>query len=200
MSRDRAARHLAVPARGRHAAGPAPRHTIPRQQGGPHKEGMTMTSYSVHGALGTQVASIGQDLASRVVRQVLQALAPTFIVIASGSLQGVDLKGALILAGVTAVVTVLRWITDLRVPADAPTALQVADRALAAAAGAALGFFAGDLAGTAIDWSGALTAAVGAGVLAVIMARTNPPVVPAGENEDGSLDVSRLPGDGPRPL
>ncbi|GAB3250864.1 hypothetical protein [Kineosporia babensis] len=130
-------------------------------------------------ALQRLVVDRARDALSRAVRQALQALVPTLVVIAGGSsLRGVDLTAVGSLVLVTAFVSVAKSAANLKLPATAPIAWQLTERAVVAAGGTAAGLaVAGLESGTSIAWEGLTTASVGAAVLAVVMYFTNPPVV-----------------------
>jgi hypothetical protein len=124
------------------------------------------------------VVDRARDAASRAVRQALQALVPTIVVIAGGTaITGLDLTSVLEIAGVTAFVSVCKSAANLTLPAGAPVSYQIAERAVVAAGGAAAGLGAAGLDGASIAWQGLLTASLGSAALAAVMFFTNPPVI-----------------------
>lgn len=134
----------------------------------------------------TAVVEATRDAVSRAVRQALQTLVPTLLVVAGGTATGIDVPAVVALAAVTALVSLLKSVTGFKLPADAPVAWQVAERAVTAAAGAALGFLTvgGTDIASSIPWEATLTGALGAAGVAAVMFFTNPPVV-----EGDVLDV-----------
>lgn len=129
-----------------------------------------------------------RDLGERAVRQVVQVLLPVLtIAITSGAISGLDYTDLAVTAGMAAAVTLLRALTGIRAPAGASFAVDALDRALAAAAGTALGLVTAD--GFDLlhaDYVGFLGAVIGSAALAVFARFTNTPqpaptVEPAGD-------------------
>lgn len=123
-----------------------------------------------------------RDLGSRVARQAVQYLAPTLVVLASGTTLGFNVVDVVVGLAVACGVTVLRALSGIRASDAAPLAVRMADRAAAAAAGTFLGLFTvaldtNDIAG--LDWPLMLQAAAASAVLAVVNGFLDPGV-PAG--------------------
>lgn len=131
--------------------------------------------------LRTQVVSKGREALSRATRQAIQALIPTLLVMAGGSTVGINVEAVATLAGMTALVSVLKSALGFKVGPLAPTWAQIAERALTAAAGTAVGLVTVDgvVPATEINWQTTLTASIGSAVTALAMFYTNPPAVPA---------------------
>jgi len=131
--------------------------------------------------LQTQVVTEGREFLSRAVRQVIQALIPTLLVIAAGNTTGLNPWAILGLAAITGLVSLLKSTAGLRVGPGAPMWALVGERAVTAAAGTAIGLVTVDgfVPRDAIDWDQTLTASVGSALLAAAMYYTNPPVVAA---------------------
>jgi hypothetical protein len=125
------------------------------------------------------VTTVGRDVVSRAVRQALQTLIPTLLVVAAGSTAGIDVGAVGVLAGITVLVGLLASVAGLKAPADSPLWLTILDRAGKAAAGTALGFLTVDgvTPVTVIEWDATVTATLGAAALAVVMLFTNPPPI-----------------------
>ena len=119
------------------------------------------------------------DLWSRLWRQSLQVLLVVLAAAQAGTLDRVTLQGLLF-------ITVLRAFATLRVSDDAVWWAQILDRAVAAAAGAALGVAGAD-AWTVLnaDWVGILQVAGAAAATAVIHGFLDPPT-PAADLTVGS--------------
>lgn len=148
-----------------------------------------LKEYSVTSSPALQgvIVSKGRDALSRAVRQTIQALIPTLLVIAGGTTYGINLKAVGILAGLTALVSLLKSLVDFRVDPLAPAWAHIAERAATAAAGTALGLVTVDgvVPAAMIDWRVTLTASVGSAVLAVAMFYTNPPVAAVSDDVSG---------------
>lgn len=129
----------------------------------------------------TRVVTEGREVLSRAVRQTIQSLIPTLLVIAGGSTVGISVTAVATLAGMTALVSVLKSAVNLKASPEAPAWVQFGERAVTAAAGTAIGLITVDgvVASAEVDWGTTLTASIGSAVLAVVMFYTNPPVVPA---------------------
>ncbi len=147
-----------------------------------HKEIKTVSTVTVQ----AQVVSQARDALSRATRQAIQALIPTLLVIAGGSTVGINIEAVLMLAGVAALVSVLKSAVGVKLPASAPTWARIGERALTAAAGTALGLVTTDglVGSVSIHWETVLTASVGAALTAVAMFWTNPPVVASDDVDD----------------
>jgi peptidoglycan/LPS O-acetylase OafA/YrhL len=86
-----------------------------------------------------------RDVLDRAVRQAFQVLVPFLTIAATaGRIDGVQLRTVATVAATAAVVVILRALSGIRVSTDAPVYLQVLDRAVAAAAGAAAGLVTAD--------------------------------------------------------
>jgi hypothetical protein len=151
----------------------------------------------VSSTLTTQVVTEGREALSRATRQALQALVPTLLVVAGGSTVGIDVGAVAALAAITALVSVLTSGVGFKLGATAPVWAQVAERALKAAAGTALGLVTVDglIPATEVDWQATLTASVGAALVALVMFYTNPPSI-TGQVVGPVVDE---PGPGPVP-
>lgn len=138
------------------------------------------------------VVSAEREVLSRAGRQVLQALLPTALILANGR-SDVDLGAVVILAVVTFAVSVLNSAAGWKVAATAPVGLQLTQRAVVAAAGAALGYIVdGITVQTHVHWQALIVAAAGAAITALIHYYIDPPVV-AEQDAHGAYKVSSLP-------
>lgn len=94
-----------------------------------------------------------RDVAARALRNALQTLLPLLALASAGQITGASAGAALAAAGIASGVSVLKALSGLQVDATAPLAGQLAERAGAAAAGAALAVIPLDLAGVlSADW------------------------------------------------
>lgn len=136
--------------------------------------------------LQTQVVTEGREALSRATRQAIQALIPTLLVVAGGSTSGINVAAVATLAAVTALVSVLSSAAGFKLGTEAPDWARIAERAVKAAAGTALGLVTVDgvVPAASIHWQALFTASVGAAVLAVAMFSTNPPVVAEDDEDD----------------
>jgi hypothetical protein len=136
--------------------------------------------------LQTQVVTEAREFLSRAVRQVIQALIPTLLVIAAGNTHGLNPWAILGLAGITGLVSLLKSTAGLRVGPGAPLWELVGERAVTAAAGTAIGLVTVDgfVPRDAVNWSATMTASIGSALLAAAMYYTNPPVVAAPVDPD----------------
>jgi hypothetical protein len=141
--------------------------------------------------LPSQVVTQGREILSRATRQTIQSLIPTLLVVAGGSLAGIDLKGVATLAGMTALVSLLSSATGLRTGLNAPLWVQLAERSGKAAAGTALGLVTvgGFIPATVVNWETVLTASFGAALMSLAMFYTNPPVVAAPDVDGQAPDT-----------
>lgn len=146
------------------------------------------------------VVTQARDAISRAVRQAIQALIPTLLVIAAGGTRGLHVKAVLGLAGLAALVSLLKTAANLTLPGEAPLWEQVAERAVTAAAGTAIGLLTVDgfIPRDAINWQQTLTAVIGSALLAAAMFYTNPPVV-AGEPVGTAVGTGDRADDAPVP-
>jgi hypothetical protein len=156
----------------------------PNARTGRDQEGNTMS-------ITPRVVTAGRETLSRAVRQVLQTLIPTLLIVASGTVTGISVRAVAVLALMTALVTVLKAIAGVKATASSPAWVQLVDRAGAAAAGTALGYLTIDGGGVvaSVDWQAAAIATAGSAILAVVMAYATPPTV------EGTVITS--PGDVP---
>lgn len=116
------------------------------------------------------------DLWSRLWRQAVQVIVPPLTIASTAGLSGFGWKAILLTLIGGAVVTVVRAVADVRAAAGAARWVQILDRALAAAAGSALGW-AGvdgfDVAST--PWVTVVQSAFASAVLAVAWWMLDPP-------------------------
>lgn len=161
------------------------RHAINQSK---HRETFVSTALPPQ-TLHSQVVTAGREAVSRAVRQTIQALIPTLLVIAGGSTVGLDISAIATLAGITALVSLLKSAATLKAGPNAPAWVQLGDRAVTAAAGTALGLVTVDgvIPSAEIHWQATLTASLGAAALALAMFYTNPPVAAAPKPEDDYL-------------
>lgn len=133
-------------------------------------------------SLQQQVASSAQDAVSRMVRQVIQALIPTLLIVAAGSTTGIDVSAVVALAAIAGLVSLVKSVFQFRFGPGAPVWARTAERALTAAAGTALGLLTVDGVSpvNVVDWPELLTAVAGSAVLSVAMFYTNPPAALGG--------------------
>lgn len=134
-----------------------------------------------------QVVTQSREALSRAVRQAIQALIPTLLIVAAGSTKGIDVAAVATLAGVTALISVLKSAATLKASLSDPVWLQMVDRAVTAFAGTAVGLFTidGVIPSTQIDWYAAWVASWGSALLSVAMFYTNPPVGAASRDQLG---------------
>lgn len=118
-----------------------------------------------------------RDLARRAVRQGVQVLLPVLtIALTSQTITGLDFTALAVTAGMAVIVTIARGLTGLRAPAGASPALDTLDRAVAAAAGTALGLLTAD--GFDLlhaDWVAIGGAILSSACLAALARLINPP-------------------------
>ena len=130
------------------------------------------------------------DLWSRLWRQAVQVVVPPLTIASTAGLSGFGWKAILLTLIGGGAVTVVRAVADVRAAAGAARWVQILDRALAAAAGSALGW-AGvdgfDVAST--PWATVAQSAFASAVLAVAWWLLDPPeptpetsYVPAGDS------------------
>lgn len=126
---------------------------------------------------GSALISSTRDAVSRAVRQGIQALIPTLIVLAGGNATGLDVPAVLELTGVTVLISIARSVTDVRAPDSAALWKRVADRSLAAFAGSWLGWLTidGTIPAVHVAWSTGLVASLGAAAASAAMMYTNRP-------------------------
>lgn len=86
-----------------------------------------------------------RDVAERAVGQAFQVLLPFLVLVSTTSKIDLEAGAAVaVVAGVQAVIVVLRSLTGLRVDSGAPVAAQIIDRAVAAAAASVLSLVTAD--------------------------------------------------------
>lgn len=122
-----------------------------------------------------------QQLGDKAARNAVQTVIPVLIAATAGSVHGYDAVQVLVAVAGAALVTVLKALAQLAtgrwVGTDAPLVLQLADRAIPAAAASLLTFATldGTNLATSVDWRAALVATVGAALLAVAQRFVSPP-------------------------
>jgi len=121
--------------------------------------------------------SFWADTLSRAGRQALQAAIPTLLIVAGGSVNGLNVADALTAVGVAAAVTVLKALAGWTSSSGASLKTQAFERAVSAAAGTGLGMLAvttwSDVVAT--DWAAVGIAALGAAALSVTQLFVDPP-------------------------
>jgi hypothetical protein len=118
-----------------------------------------------------------RELLDRAARNAVQALLPTLLVLASGTAAGINTAAVLWTVGIAGVVTVLKALLVTPPKAGATTWRRLLDRAVPAAAAAALSYATID--GTTpvadLDWSAAWLGVAGSALLAIGQAYASPP-------------------------
>lgn len=117
-----------------------------------------------------------RDLLERLVRNLLQALSPALILLASsGNLPDVTATLGMLL--VVFLWTLGKYLTSLTADPDSPWYVQVADRVLSAAAAGGLALIPADWTGSlgALDWTQVGYAALGSAGVALVMLYGTPP-------------------------
>jgi hypothetical protein len=119
------------------------------------------------------------DVAQRAGRQAVQVLVPILTVAAlGGGISHVDFLGVGVAVAVAFLVVVLRALTGLRAPADAPVWVDGLDRALSAASASLLAVVgAANFDALHADWRSVVVAAASSAGLALVAMFTNPPAV-----------------------
>jgi hypothetical protein len=125
-----------------------------------------------------------RDVLDRAVRQGVQVLTPVLLLASAGQIDGVSAASAAIAAGLAAVAVVLKALSGFNTG-------DPIERAVGAAAGAALAVLPLDFAGVlSLDARAAVTSILGSVLLARAMYVTNPPATAsAGAPASGSVDA-----------
>lgn len=117
-----------------------------------------------------------RDLLERLVRNLIQALTPALLIVASsGQMPDLPALGLALFAVVA--LTTLKYLANLTSATDAPWYVQATDRALSAAAAGALAFIPADWSGalSAVEWGSLGLAALGSAGMALVMLYGAPP-------------------------
>jgi hypothetical protein len=116
-----------------------------------------------------------RDLLERIVRNIIQALTPALLIVASGGLPDLPALGLALFAVV--VVTVMKFLAGITASEDSSWLAKAADRAIPAAAAGALAFIPADWSGSlgAVDWAALGLAALGSAGMALVMLYGAPP-------------------------
>ncbi len=106
---------------------------------------------------------------ARALRNALQTLLPLLALASAGQIDGASAGAVAVAAALAALVSLVKTAAGLQADPAASLSVQLAERALAAGAGAALGLIPLDLGGVlAADWAAIGTAVAGAAVLSVV--------------------------------
>jgi hypothetical protein len=126
----------------------------------------------------------------KATRNAVQTVLPVIIAAQVGSIAGLDPVNVLWVAGIAALVTLLKAAVqagaDLQVTASTPLALRLADRAVPAAAATLITFVTVDGTGlaTVVDWRAALIATAFSALGALAQAYATPAAVKARTGHD----------------
>lgn len=130
-----------------------------------------------------------RDLLERLVRNLLQALAPALTIVAStGGMP--DFATTFEMAFCVAALTVLKYVAALTADEGDPWYWRLADRAASAAAAGAVALLPVEWSGaiSAIDWAVIGRGALGSAVLALIMLYATPPALSVARSARMAMD------------